>query len=78
VQISSAWHSKIGCNIKRQKIGVNRKSWKNPKDGIFMTVRNVNDREVLETTSLAHGGAMAVYEKTRQISHTISHTVTTA
>jgi len=43
-----------------------------------MTVRNVNDREVLEKTSLAHGGAMAVYEKARQISHTDSHTVTTA
>jgi len=57
---------------------VNRKNWKNPKDGIFMIVRNVNDREVLEKTSLAHGGAMAVYEKARQISHTDSHTVTTA
>jgi mannose-6-phosphate isomerase-like protein (cupin superfamily) len=48
-----------GFHIKRQEIGVKRKTRKNAKDGIFMIVRNVNDREVVETTYLAHGGAIA-------------------
>jgi mannose-6-phosphate isomerase-like protein (cupin superfamily) len=32
---------------------------KNAKEVALMIVRNVNDREVLETTYLAHGGAIA-------------------
>jgi mannose-6-phosphate isomerase-like protein (cupin superfamily) len=45
--------------IKRQKLRVTGKSWKNPKEAVHMIVRNVHDREVLETTYLAHGGAIA-------------------
>jgi len=37
----------------------NRKKLENAKEVIVMIVRNVNDREVLETTYLAHGGAIA-------------------
>jgi mannose-6-phosphate isomerase-like protein (cupin superfamily) len=32
---------------------------KREKENIAMIVRNVNDREVLETTYIAHGGAIA-------------------
>jgi len=32
---------------------------KNAEEVVLMIVRNVNDREVLETTYLAHGGAIA-------------------
>jgi mannose-6-phosphate isomerase-like protein (cupin superfamily) len=38
---------------------VSGKSWKKAKGVTLMIVRNVNDREVLETTYLAHGGAIA-------------------
>jgi mannose-6-phosphate isomerase-like protein (cupin superfamily) len=38
---------------------VSGKSWKKSKEVALMIVRNVNDREVLETTYLAHGGAIA-------------------
>jgi mannose-6-phosphate isomerase-like protein (cupin superfamily) len=46
-------------HIKRQKFRVTGKSWKNAKEVVLMIVRNVNDREVLETTYRAHGGAIA-------------------
>jgi mannose-6-phosphate isomerase-like protein (cupin superfamily) len=49
----------MGSYIKGQKLRVTGKSWKNAKEGMLMIVRNVNDREVLETTYLAHGGAIA-------------------
>jgi mannose-6-phosphate isomerase-like protein (cupin superfamily) len=45
--------------IKRQKLRITGKSWKNAKEVVVMIVRNVNDREVLETTYRAHGGAIA-------------------
>jgi mannose-6-phosphate isomerase-like protein (cupin superfamily) len=38
---------------------VSGKSWEKAKGVALMIVRNVNDREVLETTYLAHGGAIA-------------------
>jgi mannose-6-phosphate isomerase-like protein (cupin superfamily) len=38
---------------------VSGKSWKKSKEVALMIVRNVNDPEVLETTYLAHGGAIA-------------------
>ena len=41
------------------KAPANRKKLENAKEVIVMIVRNVNDREVLETTYLAHGGAIA-------------------
>jgi mannose-6-phosphate isomerase-like protein (cupin superfamily) len=41
------------------KAASERKGWKKAKEVTLMIVRNVNDREVLETTYLAHGGAIA-------------------